>query len=237
MPDVPISKSYRGINEIVVLWGFMEEAWHLKSLERFLWSESRFNRYLKIIQPAISLIDSLHVNLHTNYTYRGYQETIHALYRCFESAILCTYEVTRPTWYKTADVGIAYDLQCVVTFAHFGLSPERGAAYIASYISDCFEDEDLDMPTGQLFICDLPPVVLDPQELASASDLDEAAIIKICDLVSVYPDLTGSVYKTKLDFFRSPIKLVKSGFKPTLADLYPRPQPRSVICPCYLRLG
>jgi len=156
----------------------------------------------------------------------------------FESAVACTYEIT--------DIGIkdlnalcaAYDFQCVVHVRGDRLpSPGRKAQLLASHINECFEEEDLDTPTGQLFLCDLPSLVLDPQELASAADLDEAAINKIYDLVSIYPNLDGSIYETKLDFFKSRIKLVKSGFKPTLADLYPRPQPKSVISPFLIKVS
>ena len=229
MPDIPISRSYRAINEVVIQREDTEETWPPNACDHFLWLESRFNRYLRIIGPAISLIDSLHVKVQPSCRSVRNDDKMNALYQCFDSAIQCTYELTVPLCYETTAVHISYHLQCVVTFAQSGQGPERGAGFIASYISDCFEDEDLDTPTGQLFIRDLPHVVLNPQELASASDLNEAAITKICDLVSVYPDLTGSIYKTKLDFFKSRIKLVKSGLKPTLADLYPRPQPRSVL--------
>ena len=236
MPDVPISQSYRAFNEVVIDREYPVEPWPEETFDHFLWFESRFKRYLKIIGPTISLIDSLHVDLHTSFPYRGFQERVHALYQCFESAIQCTYGVTGILWYNPSDMSIAYDLQCVVNLGQSTSGPEHSAGYIASYISDCFEDEDLDTPTGQLFICDLPPVVLNLQELASA-DVDETAMVKICDLVSFYPDLTGSIYKTKLDFFRSRIKLVKSGFKPTLADLYLRAQPRSVVSSFDLRMG
>jgi hypothetical protein len=153
-----------------------------------------------------------------------------ALFQCFESAIPCTYELTYVDIDDAKALYAAYDLQCVVHLRAGWIStPERRSQLLASHINECFEEEDLDAPTGQLFLCDIPSSFLNSQELASAADPNEAAINKICDLVSVYPDLTGSIYKTKLDFFKSRIKLVKSGFKPSLTDLYPRPQPRSVV--------
>ena len=164
-------------------------------------------------------------------------EKLIALFHCFEIALPCTYEVTNVVYDDEMTISTAYDMQCVVHFTDgFEESPEHKASRIASHINQCFDEEDLATPTGQLFLCDIPSFVLDAQELASG-DIEETAINKICDLVSVYPDLDGSIYKTKLDFFKSRIKLVKSGFKPTLADLYPRPQPKSVISPFLIKVS
>jgi hypothetical protein len=237
VPDLPSSESYQAIREVVIHRQHMEEPWSQKPADHFLWMESHFNRYLKVIAPSISFIDSLHLKLCTESPCRWTYDSINSLNHCFESAIRCTYEVTGAPWHDSTALCAAYDLQCVLTFRDYGISQERRAGYIASCISECFEEEDLDTSTGQLFLCDIPSLVLNPRELASAADVNEAAIIKICDLVTVYPDLTGSIYKTKLDFFKSRIKLVKPGFKPTLADLYPRPQPKSVISSLYIEVS
>jgi hypothetical protein len=232
IPNLPLSHSYRALEELVIvrLSDSNPEPYVPTPYEKNLWVESRFEQCLKVVAPSIGAIKSLYVKLYIRALTKYPHDRINALFYCFDSVIPCIYEIS--------DIGVAdsdafyaaYDLQCVVHLkGGWRETPECRAKHIASHINECFEEEDLDTPTGQLFLCDIPSYVLDPQELASADDLDEAAINKICDLVSVYPDLTGSIYKTKLDFFRSRIKLVKSGFKPSLSDLYPRPQPRSVV--------
>jgi len=193
MPDVPIPQSYRAIEDVVIHRQDMEEPWFQKPADHFLWMESRFNRYLKVIAPSMSFIDSLHLKPRTESPCRRTHDSINALYQCIESAIRCTYEVTDAPWHDSTDICAAYDLQCVLTFHDYRISQKHKVSYIASFISECFEEEDPDTPTGQLFLCDVPSLVLNPQELASGADLDEAAINKICDHVYVYPDLTGSI--------------------------------------------
>ena len=109
MPDIPISRSYRAINEVVIQREDTEETWPPNACDHFMWLESRFNRYLRIIGPAISLIDSLHVKVQPSCRSVRNDDKMNALYQCFDSAIQCTYELTVPLCYETTAVSIAYD--------------------------------------------------------------------------------------------------------------------------------
>jgi hypothetical protein len=254
IPDLPISHSYHALNELVI--GYLPMSYSEPCRGRFYqdgwWLESRFEECLNAVAPSFESISSLHVKLCIEYSEDATHDELIALFHCFETAIPCTYEATNVDYDDAMTIYTAYDMQCVIHLTDgfgmfpkqrvrriaplangFGMFPEHKASRIAKHIDQCFDEEDLATPNGQLFICDIPSFVLNTQELASAVDVNEAAIIKICNLVSVFPNLDGSIYKTKLDFFKSRIKLVKSGFKPSLADLYPRPQPKSVISPFY----
>jgi len=257
IPDLPISHSYRALKELEI--GYLplcQSEPRYMSHRDISWEESRVQECLKMIAPIVGSISSLHVKLYILSSVDFTDEKLIALFDCFETAIPCTYEVTNVDYNDAMTIYAAYDMQCVIHLTDGSgeypkqrarrwlpgtngpkTSPELKASRLAKHIDQCFDEEDLETPTGQLFLCDMPSSVLDAQELAPAADVNEAAINKICDLVSVYPDLTGSIYETKLDFFRSRTKLVKSGFKPTLADLYPRPQPKSVISPFYLKIS
>ena len=119
----------------------------------------------------------------------------------------------------------AYELQAVVHLKTAGsYSPFPIYGLLAISIDNLFEDEDVAAPVGRLFLCVPPLAVLTPKELASALDTEEAALLKLVKYVTVWPNLSGSQYETKLDFLKSRIRLVEPGFRPSLADLYPRPQ-------------
>jgi len=59
--------------------------------------------------------------------------------------------------------------------------------------------------------------------LQSTEAVEDIALIKLCKFIKVWPDLSGSPYKSKLEFLKSRVKLVKPGFRPSLADLIPTP--------------
>jgi len=64
--------------------------------------------------------------------------------------------------------------------------------------------------TDRLYLCDIPELVLSPQELNSAIDIEEAALRKL------YTDFFRSGQRKR---FTARLQLVKSGFRPSFADL------------------
>jgi len=191
--------------------------------------ECRLYRCLKVLTSSSSSSNSLHIIVYEEPHHRTRWEILRRLLTQFESAIPCTFEFFGLASYYNQEISIpleiAYELQAVVhissepSFTHF---PIRGR--LAMSIDNIFGDEDVAAPVGQLFLCVLPRAVLTRWELASAHDTNEAALIKLSECVTVWPDLSGSPYETKLDFLKSRIKLVEPGFRPSLADLYPKPQ-------------
>jgi len=100
------------------------------------------------------------------------------------------------------------------------------AQLLARRLDGCFEEEDVDAPAGQVFLCDtIIPYILSPlEEVHTTETIENTALIKICKFITVWPDLSKSPYKSKLDFLKSRVKLVKPGFRPSLDDLFPTPQ-------------
>ena len=65
---------------------------------------------------------------------------------------------------------------------------------------------------GRLILCDVPQLVLSPQELEAAGDTaEEAALVKIFDAWQSSP-------KPKWEIFTSRIKLVEGGFRRSLEE-------------------
>lgn len=233
LPDLAISHAYRDFDEVV----FSVRCLHLLypyrpdlscACEQYWWMESSVKKWTELIISPTSPIGPLHVHLCVE-PYRYIHENVITLFHLFDSYFHCTYELSLHWIDDHKTMYIAYEMQCVVNFKETQWH-STNARYIAHLINECFEEEGTAAPAGQLFLCDFPRLILTPEEFAPAADnREETAIIKIHDLITVWPDLSNSVYNTKLDFLKSRVKLVKSDFKPSLTDLYPRPQSKSVF--------
>jgi len=232
IPELAISRAYRGVEEVEILshcMGPSELPAHNGPIGYTEWMEGRFQRCLNAITSSNSSEKFLHVKVHESYEIDHEWEILGRLLTQSTSAISCTFELCSILVDYDLDDALymAYESQAVVHLdRELACVPETVAGFMALSINGCFEDENTMEPLGQLFLCGLPRLVLDPSELAAASDINEAALVKLCKYVTVWPNLAGSPYKTKLEFFRSRIKLVEPGFRPSLADLYPRPLPR-----------
>lgn len=118
----------------------------------------------------------------------------------------------------------AFTMRAVVHFAPHPTpaGPGNIAAAIGDQLLDCFGGKNL-VTFGQLYLCDIPELVLSPAELATASDPDEAALLKLFDNLIATPLLGASLrspnLKPKWETFKSKVKLVKSGFRPSMSDL------------------
>jgi hypothetical protein len=222
-PDLEVSRYYRAANEVTIGGPCLVfPSAHYYDLEQLDWIESHLDRCLDVFNSPNGSAGSLHIKMY--FPHGGEYEDLSTVLTCQESTNLRTYEIFKASVDDDdSAVHSAYELQAVL---HLMKGVGWGfdhAELLARDLQDCFDEEDLETPTGQVFLCDVPNFVLGPRELASATDPDEAAIVKICSFINEWPDLSGCRYKTKLDFFKSRVKLVKSGFRPTLADLYPKP--------------
>jgi hypothetical protein len=119
----------------------------------------------------------------------------------------------------------AYAMRAVVHFAHPSrASPDDIAAAIGDQLLDCFRIASgrTIIHPGQLYLCDMPRLVLCPAELATASDPNEAALLKLFDNL-VVRQLPGAErrlpqLKPTWETFKSTVKLVESGFRPSMGE-------------------
>jgi hypothetical protein len=240
IPELAIPRSYQAVKEVEIHAHSLNWPFELDGNEEAAkcteWMEDQVRKCLKSITSPNSSADSLHVKLYNDPEYKREYEVLGRLLEQFESAVPVTFEFFGFDFLvdysmivdqdMICPLHMAYELQAVVNFEIGGAShPSSVAKCLSMAIGECFENEDIDSPVGQVYMCGLPPLILEPNQLVSAHDINEAALIKLYKLVTVWPNLRGSQYKTNLDFFRSRIKLVEPGFRPSLADLYPRPQP------------
>jgi len=103
---------------------------------------------------------------------------------------------------------LAFDMRAVVYFDDHpspNAGPDEIAGAIGDQLMDCFKTDTQSnlVSPGQLSLCGIPELILCPAELATASDPNEVALLKIYDR-SPGP-------KPKWETFKSRVKLVKSG--------------------------
>jgi len=115
-----------------------------------------------------------------------------------------------------ASLMLAFDMRAVVHFDDYpspNAGPDEIAGAIGDQLLDCFKTDTQSnlVSPGQLFLCGIPELILSPAELATASDPNEVALLKIYDR-SPGP-------KPKWETFKSRVKLVKSGFRPSMRDM------------------
>jgi hypothetical protein len=99
--------------------------------------------------------------------------------------------------------------------------PDEYASELAYQLESCFEEDKCDVPAGQLYLCGVPQIVLTPNEINLARNVNEAAMIKLCHLIcpDSWPSQIGLSHEKRLAFLKSRVKLVESRFRPTLADM------------------
>lgn len=124
-------------------------------------------------------------------------------------------------WTDGTALDMAYSLGGVVQTskfinAHLGLGI---ATHIAEGLEDCLVNDDPLAPSGRIYLCGIPSLVLSPEETESANDVDEAAMTKLFNLIKTWPDLSQAPSLTHRDFFDDRVRLVGPGYRPKLADL------------------
>jgi hypothetical protein len=126
-------------------------------------------------------------------------------------------------WHPLA---IAFAMRAVVHFAdhHSSAGPDDIARAISNQLLDCFKADSRSsfVTPGLLYLCDIPKLVLSPEELATSSNSNEVALLKLFDNL-IYTPLPGalpgsSIPKPKWETFKSKVELVESGFRPGMSD-------------------
>jgi len=125
----------------------------------------------------------------------------------------------KPLW-------VAFCLRAVIHFSSHYRSgqgnlrrlPDVISEYLALEVLDAFQRRTAGYPvaTGRLYLCDIPKLVLTPQEAASAVDVKEAALRKL------YDKLDGRPFDQKRPSWKdlsTMVMLVEPGFRPSVADL------------------
>jgi hypothetical protein len=191
---------------------------------------SDIQRFLSILAKARTT-NPLHVRIHLTED-REYSDLCQ--FASFQTPLLetITYEIFdlpicnygfkprfKPLW-------VAFCLRAVVHFSSHYRSgqgdlsrlPDDIPEYIALEMLDAFQRSTAAYPvaTGRLYLCDIPSLILTPQEIASTGDVKEAALRKL------YDKLDGSPFDQKRPSwkdFNTMVKLVEPGFRPTLAEL------------------
>jgi hypothetical protein len=110
----------------------------------------------------------------------------------------------------------AYLLRAVVRFGHHTTaSPTEAARLIGRQLFPCFWTRGRAAQRGQLYLCGIPQLVMSPDELAIAIDIEETALLKLYNSLKEVQPHPATSWET----FQSKIKLVKSGFRPSMTDL------------------
>jgi len=234
VPDIAISPTYTGVSDVTIGAQFMEaqRMISLSPLDRAEWFESRFDRCLRVVSSPKSSVASLHIAIQFPCSTKGIHEDISTLLAKYESGTPRSYGWHIETFSPDmTTLRSAYELQAVVHLPggrFFGFFDsehiEHLAQELAWKIEQCLDEGDVKTPDGQFFLCDAPLFVLSPHDFVAASNPEQTAMSKIYGLIDHWPDLSGSQYKTNLEYFRSRVKLVESDFRPSVKDLYPRPQ-------------
>jgi hypothetical protein len=156
---------------------------------------------------------------------------LHVTYQCSDTSLLyednasrnhdlVTYEFFDLSIYNTQSplLDEAIVPRAVVRLSdHPTAGPDEIARIIAYQLLYCFfiYGETLDPNPGQLYLCDIPQLVLYPEELSTAVNVEKIALLKLYNSLNKtrpYPVTNWKIFHTK-------IKLVKSGFRSSISDL------------------
>lgn len=187
--------------------------------------EALFSKCLKVITLS-STAKTLHIVMNMPHVID--YDLLRKLLSSLEPATHCTFEISG---IPTSDIGalrVAYVMQALVEFSYDRAlrgNPDLLAANIARQLEECFKHENANNPVGRVFLLHVPWLVLaGPDRRLNTLEANEAAMIKLASLITVWPDISESPYKTNLEFLRSRVKLVEWGFKPSLVDIIVRPK-------------
>jgi hypothetical protein len=216
-PETAIPISYRSINKVVIGPRCLDDALYGTLLE----TERRqvfFATCLESITSSESSAAVVYVDIQLNVRMK------------LDRVLLERLGSTRPIIYSFFDVlfqrtikylQLAYSFQAVVHFAvGYGTIQDLFCQRIAFGLEQCLANEFSMVPAGRIFLCDIPSLILTQEEYASSQDVDETAISKLCGLMSgCWPYEVLSPNDNRLEFLKSRVKLVHSGFRPSLADM------------------
>jgi hypothetical protein len=224
-PETAIPQSYRAVEEVVFGSACMIIACYLRGdqEEKIAQAErvsSMFSKCFAAIASTGTTASVLHVKMHMvprieysilRYRFPRLSAAIPIIFEFFDVSL---------NWVSNP-LKLAYEIRAVVHFDQDNfVSRDEMVKELAGQISEILRDGKLSMLASQVYLCDVPQLVLRPDELNSADDTNEAAMVKICSLIDdeYWPDQVTTPTK-RLEFLKSRVKLVESGFRPTLADM------------------
>ena len=223
-PKTAIPKSYRAVEEVIFGPACMYIARHLHGTQ--IQKSDQANRVASLFANCLTAVAStgnsaaaLHAKMHMVYRidYHMLRDQLTRL----KTAIPIAYEFFNvPIGWRPSALGLAFAMRALVHFEiDVDTSREEMAQELADQISEILADGDSSESTSEVYLCEVPQLVLRPDELNLADDTNEAAMVKICSLI---PDecWPNQVTPTKrLEFLKSKVKLVGAGFRPTLPQV------------------
>lgn len=222
-----IVESYRAVQEVVIGPQLLIDARRSDLLYAQDCSEEKrlcsiWRKCLDVVTSAESSAASLHIEVHL--TSRLNYDIVGSQFRLTCSAV-------RPTWeffgasitYGTDVFDFAPWLRAVV---HFDIGDAKlisQEALLDALGWQLGKSLLIKKDSGPFFLCGIPQIVMSAKELDSATNIDEAAMLKLYNLVSAtclsWPNQVGSSQEDRLEFLKSRVKLVKAGFRPSPADM------------------
>lgn len=122
---------------------------------------------------------------------------------------------------------VAFLLGAVVKYRDTDLDKEEIIREIAGQLDISFTEEDpAAAPYPYVYLCDIPRLVLSADEIRSSPNFNKAAKVKLFDQIAVWPDPIEDSPSAQWEFFDSRVRLVESGFRPSMADLMAFPKPK-----------
>lgn len=130
------------------------------------------------------------------------------------SVLLCAYEVGAVVYFTES----ARVIEPAVHFRHppaVSNIPDHIALELAVAIRDIFDHDEPQEPPGQLYLCNLPRLILSAEELATGN----ASAIATLKLFSFCSSAMAGVGEATWDYFNTRVKLVETGFRPSDAEM------------------
>ena len=122
---------------------------------------------------------------------------------------------------------VAFLLGGVVKYRDTDLDKEEIIREIAGQLDISFTEEDpAAAPYPYVYLCDIPQLVLSADEIRTSPNINKAAKVKLFDQIAVWPDPIEDSPSAQWEFFDSRVRLVESGFRPSMADLMAFPKPK-----------
>jgi hypothetical protein len=108
--------------------------------------------------------------------------------------------------------------------------PDLMSSRMATAIQEVFYEDEPDSPPGHMFLCDASQLILSPAEPLSATNANDAAMLKVFSLCDFDLALMGrDTSVSRWDYFTARVKFVDAGYRPTKAEMAAISERRSVF--------
>ena len=233
-PNFVISEHYRAVEVVIVTARCMDQILAERRLNNNGDGLYYLREYLKeLTSPCPS--PPLHLTVHMRDKGRCRVILDHLLFKFPAVPITCDFHYMS-LGKGTGSLSLAYELGAVVHVAEEDSEEDVDilAVQLADQLVETFvyqEERDMDddnVPPGQIFLCNVPRLVLSHAELVDSENAFDTArlkLFKLCDFDYLERQFTGS---QSWDYFTSRVKLVELGFKPSEADIAASERRRSV---------